>query len=141
MVSSILLNYVLAIMIQKGHDSGLDLRARTFLIIAVIANLCLLCYFKYANFLVDSLDFILNAVRLNWLEVRLSPVHLPIGISFFTFHSLSYVIDVYRKVVTAQRNLVNMALYISFFPQLIAGPIIRYHDIAAQIENRNVTPD
>jgi alginate O-acetyltransferase complex protein AlgI len=101
-------------MIQKGHDSGLDLRARTFLIIAVIANLCLLCYFKYANFLVDSLDFILNAVRLNWLEVRLSPVHLPIGISFFTFHSLSYVIDVYRKVVTAQRNLVNMALYPGF---------------------------
>ncbi len=141
MVFSILLNYVLAILIQQGHDRGLDSRAKAFLIIAVIANLCLLCHFKYANFLVDNLNSMFSFVGLGWLQISLSTVHLPIGISFFTFQALSYVIDVYRKAATAQRKLIDVALFISFFPQLIAGPILRYHDIAAQIEKRSITLD
>src|SRR5207249_7929817 len=70
--------------------------------------------------------------------LRLGPVHLPIGISFFTFHALSYLIDVARRRVRAQRSPIDFGLYITLFPQLIAGPIIRYHDIAAQLAARTV---
>ncbi len=101
---------------------------------AVSLNLALLGYFKYMGLIVRSLNHLLRR------EVFALPgIALPIGISFFTFQALSYVIDVYRGECRAQRNILYLALYISFFPQLIAGPIVKYRDISEQIESRAVT--
>src|SRR5208283_4784348 len=86
---------------------------------------------KYANFFADNFNVLLAGCNLPLLSV--GKIHLPLGISFFTFHALSYVIDVYRGEVKALQRPVAFALYISFFPQSIAGPIIRYHDIAGQL--------
>ena len=104
---------------------------------AVVLNIGLLAFFKYSEFLIANLNDLLAAIGVAPVTV-VSP-HLPLGISFFTFHALSYVIDVYRGVATAQRRPVDFALYIAFFPQLIAGPIIRYHDIYQQLTRRTVT--
>jgi alginate O-acetyltransferase complex protein AlgI len=97
-------------------------------------NIILLISFKYSNFIVDNINVILSFIDIQTLD--LATVHLPLGISFFTFQAISYIVDVYRKEVPAQRNIFNLALYISLFPQLIAGPIVRYHDVALQITNR-----
>ena len=107
-------------------------RARLYLTLSVIGNLGLLGYFKYCNFFLHTLDRLLPSV-----PVPATNIALPIGISFFTFQAMSYVIDLYRGEIKVQKNLLNLMLYISFFPQLIAGPIVRYIDIEAQIEDRN----
>ncbi len=108
---------------------------RAFLLaLALVFNLVLLAYFKYANFLVENLNNLL-ALFSNY-KISLEKVHLPIGISFFTFHSISYLVDIYRKKCTPQKNILNLALYISFFPQLIAGPIVRYNFIEKYLTNR-----
>lgn len=99
--------------------------------IAIAANLALLMYYKYANFLVD----ILQDIGL-YLDYDHKSIMLPIGISFFTFQGISYLVDVFRKETEVQQNLFHLGLYISFFPQLIAGPIVRYHDIAEEIKER-----
>lgn len=104
---------------------------------AIAANLILLGAFKYANFLVNNCNILLNF--LNIPVIHLNPVHLPIGISFFTFQAMSYVIDVYRREVPAAKNPLHIGLYIALFPQLIAGPIVRYRDIYQQIVKRSVT--
>lgn len=101
--------------------------------ISVILNLSILGYYKYFNFFVDNFQSI-GLLK----EIDNSPIHLPIGISFFTFQSVSYLVDVYRRETEAQKNPLNLGLYISLFPQLVAGPIIRYHDIARQIVIRNI---
>src|SRR5262249_4151685 len=108
-----------------------------FLALAVAVNLALLVTFKYAGFLVELFNQVLGFLG---FELR-PPVnnHLPLGISFFTFHALSYVIDVYRGEVPALKDPLNFALYISFFPQSIAGPIVRYADVAGQLTKRVVT--
>jgi len=132
MLVSIFLNYISGLLIDRSHRRG---KSGTIpLFFAVTANLGLLCFFKYANFFTDNLNILL--AKLQFPPLVLQEVHLPIGISFFTFQALSYVIDVYRRQSPVQKNLVNIALYISLFPQLIAGPIVRYHDIASQIVNR-----
>ena len=105
--------------------------------VGVACNLCLLFYFKYVNFFFENINLFLEKTA--WPHITFSPVHLPLGISFFTFQAMSYLIDIYRKDTGIQRNIINCALYISFFPQLIAGPIVRYHDIAKQIISRTVT--
>ncbi len=102
--------------------------------LAVVLNIGLLAGYKYTGFAVE----ILNAVT--GLGLPVPQIRLPIGISFFTFQGLSYVIDVYRDKKNVQRRLFSVLLYISFFPQLIAGPIVRYADIAAQIDRREFTP-
>lgn len=133
MLFSIAANYLFGLAIS-GCTRG-D-RARWWLAGAVVTNLALLGWFKYANFAVDNLSSMLL-----WLDLRpvvLDPVHLPLGISFFTFQALSYVVDVYRREVPAQRRLGDFGLYVASFPQLIAGPIVRYHDVAAQIDRRVV---
>jgi alginate O-acetyltransferase complex protein AlgI len=114
-------------------------RARRALALAIAGNLLLLVGYKYTNFLVDNLNGLL--VRLSLRPLRVGKIHLPIGISFFAFQGMSYVIDVYRRTVPPQPKLVKMAMYKSFFAQLIAGPIVRYVDVKPQIESRTVSVD
>lgn len=134
MLISITMNYFFALAIEKYRPIGKD---RLFLWIAVASNLSLLGFFKYGNFVVDNINAILPVMHLS--PFRVSPIVLPLGISFFTFQALSYVIDVYTKKVAANRRFSDIALYISFFPQLIAGPIVRYHDIQRYLRKRMVT--
>ena len=136
MFASIILNYVLAIRIERSGDG---LKRKVFLFLAVGANLLILAWFKYANFFVENINIFLQILNIQVISVE--QVHLPIGISFFTFQALSYVIDVYRKKVAVQKKFINIALYISLFPQLIAGPIVRYYDIAKEIKNRSIRID
>lgn len=137
MVGSILLNYGFGLLV---HALGSRPRAaRAAVASAVALNIGLLIAFKYANFLAANLSVLLAA--LGRPPVELSPIHLPIGISFFTFQALSYVVDVYRRDGHVQRSPLDMGLYISLFPQLIAGPIVRYRDVDAQIRDRSVTLD
>jgi alginate O-acetyltransferase complex protein AlgI len=136
MFASIVFNYLGGLVIARYRRETIG---KIALLLAVIANLALLGSFKYANFLVDNLNFLIDAM--GFTPVNLDPVHLPIGISFFTFQAMSYVIDVYRGEAEVQRNPINSALYIALFPQLIAGPIVRYHHIAKQLVSRRVSLD
>jgi alginate O-acetyltransferase complex protein AlgI len=131
MLWTLALNYAGGLLIDRLRGRPGE---RAVLTLFVALNLALLAVFKYANFIVDNLNVALEAGGLSPLE--LDPVHLPIGISFFTFQALSYLVDVYRRQAPVQRNPLNIALYVSMFPQLIAGPIVRYHDVAKQILER-----
>jgi len=131
MLISITMNYFFGLWINVSNKT---LGRKIAFAAAVFFNLLLLTVFKYANFLIDNINTLSNA-----LQINIEPVHLPIGISFFTFQAMSYVIDVYRHETPVQKNPINIALYISLFPQLIAGPIVRYHDIAKQIIKRTVS--
>lgn len=134
MLASIAINYGAALLV----DSAPSQRGRlAWLVGAVAANLGLLVYFKYANFLANAVDGLSTVV--DGPSVELAPIHLPIGISFFTFQSLSYVIDVYRRIVPAQRSVVIVATYVSLFPQLVAGPIVRYVTVARELVSRKET--
>jgi alginate O-acetyltransferase complex protein AlgI len=113
--------------------------AKSLLAFAVAVNLTVLAVFKYANFFADNVNALFLALRVN--PVVVPRVLLPIGISFFTFHAISYVVDVYRGDATAQKSPVHAGLYLLLFPQLIAGPIIRYRDIADQLARRVVSLD
>jgi alginate O-acetyltransferase complex protein AlgI len=130
-LGSILVNTTAAIWVERFRGSP---RARVLLAAIVALNLLSLVTFKYAGFLVENVNAGLRAIGMNSLAVP--TLLLPIGISFFTFHSISYIVDVYRRQAVAQKGPIGAALYLLFFPQLIAGPIIRYHDIAAQITGR-----
>lgn len=131
MLLSILLNYICGLDIY--HKEGDPQKARRSLIFAVVCNLLLLGFFKYYGFVLDSLNAVLP------VDIPYRELPLPIGISFYTFQALSYIIDVYRKEVRPQKNILYFAMYISMFPQLIAGPIVRYIDIEEQLKNRTVT--
>ena len=132
MLASIAFNYWMAIAVSRR-------RPRAWLAFAIAANLTVLGIFKYANFFADNINTLFLVLRLRPLVVP--RVLLPIGISFFTFHAISYVVDVYRRDATAQKSPVHAALYLLLFPQLIAGPIIRYRDIADQLARRVVALD
>ncbi len=127
MVTTILIGYVLGILIEKNQGRKLS---KLFLILSLVSSLGFLAYFKYADFFIDNF----NAVT--GLGVPFLNVALPVGISFYTFQILSYTVDVYRGEVKAQRNIISLATYIALFPQLIAGPIVRYSDIVLQLDNR-----
>lgn len=127
MIFSSVLNYLCALWVAKDKRR----KNRAALAVAVVINLGMLAVFKYAGMMVTTV----NAVT--GLALPVPQIALPIGISFFTFQALSYVIDVYRGVVEAQKNYFRILLYISFFPQLIAGPIVKYRDIASQIAERS----
>lgn len=107
---------------------------KIILCISIVVNIAVLFIFKYLGFSCRILDAVLNSLHLK--PIRIINLIMPIGISFYTFQEISYIVDVYKKPELAQKNLLNLGLYISFFPQLIAGPIVRYHDINEQIENR-----
>lgn len=134
MVSCMLVNYLAALWIDASQDRR---NAKLILAGTIFLNLSALIWFKYANFAVSNLDVLLSKLHLPVLPQL--HVILPLGISFFVFHSISYVIDIFRKVARAQRDPIKLALYISFFPQLIAGPIVRYHEISDQLTTRSCT--
>lgn len=105
------------------------------LIIGILLNIGLLGYYKYYEFIIENLNV------LGFNIVHQNSIILPIGISFFTFHGLSYIVDVYRDKKLVQKNVSNLLLYITFFPQLVAGPIVRYHDISQQLNKRDIGVD
>ena len=128
MIICVIINYFCGLAIAAVKNKG----RKVWLVIGLVLNLCILGTFKYLGFFNDilsSLGFNLNAPKLA----------LPIGISFYIFQSISYLVDVYRKESPVQRNFLNLLLYISMFPQLIAGPIVRYGTVAEEINNRHVT--
>ena len=126
LLGCIAVNYVLARLIARGNHKKL------LVTLAVIANLAVLIVFKYADFLIGTVNGVLGT------HIPLTHIVMPIGISFFTFQAMSYVIDVYRGTCEVQTSLIKFALYVSFFPQLIAGPIVKYHEIEANLTNRRV---
>ena len=131
MLLSILINYLCGRWIDRAK------RGRgAILALDAMLNLGILGFFKYAGFFASSVNFLFGREAIPVISLP-----LPIGISFFTFQALSYVIDVYRKKCSVQKNILNLALYISFFPQLIAGPIVRYSDIEKQIASRQMTTE
>ena len=132
MLASIVFNYNMGLFL--GNEAA---RRKSILAFAVIVNLAVLFVFKYLGFSCKIIDIFLNALHLRPL-VALNLI-MPIGISFYTFQSISYLVDVYRNPGLAQKNILHLGLYITFFPQLIAGPIVRYHDINEQISARTVT--
>ena len=132
LLASICVNYVSALFVEKAQK---PIPRLLILWCGVGLNLLLLFYFKYFNFTMSVVEKLLNRA------ISFTEVVLPIGISFFTFQGLSYVVDVYRRDVEAQKNPFKLGMYISLFPQLVAGPIVRYKDVAAEIDNRSVTLD
>lgn len=130
MLISITQGYIFGILIEKHLGKR---RSKAFLAASVFFSLLLLGYCKYADFFIDNFN------TLTGMSVPLLKIALPIGISFYTFQILSYTVDVYRGDAPAQKNYINLAAYIAMFPQLIAGPIVRYSDIAKQLENRTHT--
>lgn len=136
----IVINYFIALRIE--HSSVLDGSrgcARRYLQFGIIFNVLLLFIYKYANFMVDQLNLLLQAVNIPLISI--SKHHLPIGISFFTFQAISYLMDVYRGDVKAAKSLITFGAYKSLFPQLIAGPIVRYRDVSAEFADRRITPE
>ena len=130
MLFNILATYIYGILIDKSKNKK---RKKIFLILGIITNLSLLIFFKYIDFAIENINGILNT------EIKLLKLALPIGISFYTFQTISYLIDLYKGNVKVQKSLLKLALYISLFPQLIAGPIVRYVDIEKQLEERKTT--
>ena len=128
MIASIAQGYVFGLLIEKFRDR--KNLSRLFMILSCVVGLGLLAYFKYVDFFISSFN------QISGLALPLVGIALPIGISFFTFQIVSYDIDVYRGDVAAQKNPIYLAAYISMFSQLIAGPIVRYSDIAAQLQTR-----
>ena len=125
---SVLVNYVFARLVDRTHSKWI-------LAASVVLNLLMLGVFKYAALAADAVNLIPG------VSVTVPAIALPIGISFYTFQILSYVVDVYRGDAKVQKNIVDLLLYISFFPQLIAGPIVKYHDIDLQIADRTLTAE
>ena len=131
MLVSIAMNYVFGRLVDRGEGK----RKKLALAFGVALNLLMLGVFKYTNFLMANLR------AATGLELPMKEIALPIGISFFTFQAMSYVIDVYRGKAAVQKNVFSFGLYISLFPQLIAGPIVRYSTVAEQIVSRRTTPE
>ena len=136
MMTSTIIDYFCGLAMEK---SSKPLYRKTLLILSITANLSLLAYFKYANFGIDSFNSIVSTMGLSHLQIMdFTEVALPLGISFYTFQSMSYTIDVYRKEVVPTRSFFGFACFVTMFPQLVAGPIVRYRDVAGQILDRTV---
>ncbi|MFJ7935364.1 MBOAT family O-acyltransferase [Sporosarcina sp. NPDC096371] len=134
MIFSAITDYFHGLFIQK-HRLTSPLKARIGLLSSIVINLSLLSFFKYADFLIVNINHLLG------MNIDALDLPLPIGLSFYTFQTMSYAIDVYRGKVKAQRNPLTLALYVCLFPQLIAGPIVRYEIIERELKNRHVTLD
>ena len=129
MIVSIIINWGAGLLLSKLNG----IAKKAVLWIGIVCDLSILGYYKYAGFFAKTINAICSREILPVAEIA-----LPIGISFFTFQAISYVVDVYRGETEASKRIINVALYISFFPQLIAGPIVKYRDINKQIEDRNI---
>ncbi len=127
MLYSIIVNYAMGLAIDKYPD-----KAKSTMVFTVVLNLFILGLFKYYGFLMENINSLFG------LSLPIHELALPIGISFYTFQTLSYIIDLYRGKIKCQRNIISYAAYISMFPQLIAGPIVRYSDVAAELEHREI---
>ena len=127
MLFSTVTDYFHARMIERFRGTG---KAKIFLVSSVIVNLAVLCFFKYADFLVQTVNSLLGT------QIPLLGLGLPIGISFYTFQTMSYTIDVYRGEARVQRNLLDFGVFVAMFPQLIAGPIVKYRDVEERLKNR-----
>lgn len=127
MIFSSIVDYSNGRLIEKYPN-----KKKIFMIFSVVINLSLLGFFKYSNFLITNINNLFN------INIKLLNLSLPIGISFFTFQTMSYSIDVYRKTVKAEKNFLNFMTYVSMFPQLIAGPIVRYEDVANELSKRTI---
>ena len=126
-------------LISKRISQSSPGRKKACLSLGILLNIGLLGYYKYANFFVAEFNRLLGYLEtppVTWAEIA-----LPIGISFFTFQKISYLVDVYRQTALPAKNIINYLLYVVSFPQLIAGPIVRYHDVSQQIENRRHSPE
>lgn len=130
MVVSILQGYILGLLIDKSKRDKKEKLSKLYISLSVVLSLGTLGYFKYADFFIENFN------RVTGLSMGLLKIALPIGISFYTFQILSYTIDVYRRNVDVQKNIIDFGAYVAMFPQLIAGPIVRYADIAVQLKNR-----
>lgn len=135
MLFSTVFDYGNGIAIEKCLSSGRKRAARAVLLLSVAGNLGILGFFKYSNFFIETV----NAV--GGTDFPLLELSLPIGISFYTFQTMSYTIDVYLGQARAQKNLVQFGAYVAMFPQLVAGPIVKYKDISGQLADRNVTAE
>lgn len=131
MILSILLNYFCGMDIENKSEN--EAKAKRSLVFAITVNIVLLVFFKYFGFLVESTNTLFG------ISIPYRELALPIGISFYTFQEISYIVDVYRGKVKAQQSLVNYALYVSMFPQLVAGPIVCYGDIEKQLTTRKIS--
>lgn len=131
MIYSIFFNHFAALQIAKHRDAGRS--TKPDLVFAIVVNLLIMGFFKYFGFLMSTINSLLGT------NIRYTALALPIGISFYTFQALSYVFDVYKGTVGAQKSVFKFGLYLSLFPQLIAGPIVKYRDVAEQLENRKCT--
>lgn len=131
MLGSISVNYIIGLLLDRSENKA---ARRRVLVWGILINLLSLGFFKYANWLIHLVAGIIP--NLEHTDLLSDSIHLPIGISFFTFQALSYIIDVYRNETKTQKNPFHLGLYIASFPQLIAGPIVRYHQVARQIVDR-----
>lgn len=134
LLASIILNYIFGLKIQKHIDTD---KCYRWLVIGVATNVAILSVFKYANFFIENINALSTVFSIP--PIPEANIILPVGISFYTFHSLSYLVDIYRRKTLAQRNIFDLSLYICMFSQLIAGPIIRYSDVWQQLRNRTHT--
>lgn len=139
MMASIAINYGIGLLI--GISSYSALRRKSILALGIVLNLGILFLFKYLGFGTQILNSVIRTLNVSDFQFKIHQFVLPLGISFYTFQSLSYLIDIYRNPAMVQKNVLNLGLFISFFPQLIAGPIVRYHDINGQIIERKHSLD
>lgn len=129
MIITILINYAGAVLLDRHIES---IKRKWIVSLTILADLSFLVYFKYFNFIIDNVNGLLTK------EFEFIDVIMPIGISFYTFQAMSYLIDVYRREVPAQKDIYKLSLYIVLFPQLVAGPIVKYHDVCEQIDARTI---
>lgn len=133
MLFSTVFDYANGLMIDRFYSKGKCGAAKMVLICSVVVNLGILGFFKYHNFFIENINALTGS------NLSLINIALPIGISFYTFQTMSYTIDVYRREVSAQRNIISFGAYVTMFPQLVAGPIVQYKDIETQLNSRQIT--
>ena len=129
LIFSSIVDYINGRLINRYHDN--KSKKKIFLITSIVINLSLLGIFKYSNFIVDNINLL-------GFNIHIPKIALPLGISFFTFQTMSYSIDVYLGNVKAEKNFLNFMTYVAMFPQLIAGPIVRYQDINVELKKRTI---
>lgn len=135
MLFSTVFDYGNGLLLERLDAAGKSRQRKWVLLLSVMVNLGLLCFFKYTDFVIGSINSLTGA------GLSLLHIALPVGISFYTFQTLSYTIDVYKREVKAQHHILDFGMYICMFPQLIAGPIVKYRDIEGQLRHRNLSAD